>query len=187
MRGPLQYQLTREDQMEKMIWILTLIFLMNTNGCKETPTQMELKSHTPAFPGAEGFGAYTMGGRGGNVYIVTNLNDDGAGSLRNAVEASGPRIVVFEISGTIELESRLRISNPYITIAGQTAPGDGICLKNYELDINTHDVIIRYLRVRPGDPSQAENDAISIRSSNVIVDHCSASWSIDEALSSTGV
>ncbi len=171
--------------MKKMLWILPIIFLMNTNGCEELPTTVEPSYGTPAFPGAEGFGAYSKGGRGGTVYIVTNLNDEGEGSLRNAVEAIGPRIVVFEISGTIELESRLRIRNPYITIAGQTAPGDGICLKNYELDINAHNVIIRYLRVRPGDPSRAENDAISIHSSNVIVDHCSASWSIDEALSAT--
>ena len=102
----------------------------------------------PAFPGAEGYGAMTRGGRGGKVIIVTNLNDSGPGSLRDACETEGPRIVVFEVSGTITLEKRLTISNPYITIAGQTAPGDGICIRRYPLSINTSEVIIRYIRVR---------------------------------------
>ena len=138
----------------------------------------------PAFPGAEGFGASTPGGRGGQVFLVTNLNDSGPGSLRAAVEAEGPRIVVFRVSGTIELESKLVIRNPYITIAGQSAPGDGICLKNYQMGIKTHDVILRYMRFRPGDPSGADIDALEGRGcQNIIIDHCSASWSIDECVS----
>ncbi|MBW6534031.1 MAG: pectate lyase [Mariniphaga sp.] len=137
-----------------------------------------------AFPTAEGYGKYTVGGRGGKVYEVTNLNDDGQGSLRAAVNASGPRTVVFRVSGNIELESPITIRNPYITIAGQTAPGDGICLKGYPLNIGADQVIVRYIRVRPGDVSGKDYDAVSSRyTKHIIVDHVSASWSIDECMS----
>jgi pectate lyase len=137
-----------------------------------------------AFPTAEGYGKYTVGGRGGKVFEVTNLNDSGEGSLRAAVEASGPRTVVFKISGTIELEKDLRIKNPNITIAGQTAPGDGICLKKSPLVIGADNVIIRYLRVRLGNESGEDADAISSRfTKNLILDHVSASWSVDETMS----
>jgi pectate lyase len=140
--------------------------------------------NVPAFPGAEGHGSMTRGGRGGRVMPVTNLNDSGAGSLRNAVEAEGPRIVVFRISGTIVLESPLRISRPYITIAGQTAPGDGITIRKYPLQIDADEVVIRYIRVRLGDESGDDADAISSRyRKNIILDHISASWSIDETVS----
>lgn len=144
----------------------------------------DLSKRQLAFPGAEGFGAYSKGGRGGKVLFVDNLNDSGPGSLRAAVEDSLPRIVVFRVSGTIELKSDLIVSEPYITIAGQTAPGDGICLKNYALKVRgTHDVVIRFLRVRPGIKSGKPDDAINIAySQNVIIDHCSASWSTDETL-----
>lgn len=140
----------------------------------------------PAFPGAEGFGAYAKGGRGGEVLFVTNLNDSGPGSLRAACEAEGPRIVVFRVAGTIELRSGISIKNPYITIAGQTAPGDGVCVKNDGFSISTHDVVVRYLRVRPGDGSGDPTDAISIgNGQRVIVDHCSCSWATDEVLTVT--
>lgn len=135
--------------------------------------------HLPSFPGAEGYGSVARGGRGGRVIAVTNLNAFGPGSLRAAVEAEGPRIVVFRISGTIDLESGLRIFHPYITIAGQTAPGDGITIKG-SLGIRADDVIIRYLRVRADTPG----DALGGRGhENIMIDHVSASWSTDEVLS----
>jgi len=134
----------------------------------------------PAFPGAEGFGAGASGGRGGEVYEVTNLEDAGPGSLRDAISQPN-RTIVFRISGTIDLKSRLSLSQPNITIAGQTAPGDGICLRGHELFIaNTQNVIVRFLRLRPGDEEKVELDALTIwNSKDVIIDHCSLSWSTD--------
>ena len=145
------------------------------------------ETQLPAFPGAEGWGANAKGGRGGIVLTVTNLNDSGEGSFREAVMNPNPRIVIFNVSGTIELKSELIIKSPYLTIAGQTAPGDGICLKNFPLRIqNTNDIIIRGMRVRPGINSGligSEIDGIEIRESeNVIVDHCTVSWSNDEGI-----
>ena len=139
----------------------------------------------PAFPSAEGFGKYTSGGRGGLVYIVSNLNDSGQGSLRWALEAKGPRIVVFEISGTIELNNPIYVKDGNLTIAGQTAPGDGITLKNFPLRIRNKDnIIIRFIRFRMGDLMKKENDVFEAQfCTGLMVDHCSFSWGIDETLS----
>ena len=141
-----------------------------------------------AFPEAEGFGAMAKGGRGGRVIFVTNLNDHGPGSFREACLAKGPRVVIFRVGGLITLESPLKITEPYLTIAGQTAPGDGICLRSNLFNIAASEVVVRFLRVRLGDLTKLESDSFSIYtpSRNVIVDHCSASWSIDETLSATG-
>lgn len=139
-----------------------------------------------AFPGAEGYGKWTVGGRGGRILTVTNLNDSGEGSFRDAVEQTGARIVVFAVDGTIELKSPLRINNDSITIAGQSAPGDGICLKDYPLVVNASNVIIRYIRVRVGDRYRLDSDGVGggrYGQKNVILDHLSVSWSIDECLS----
>lgn len=137
-----------------------------------------------AFPGAEGGGMYATGGRGGKVLFVDNLNDKGEGSLREAVEEEGPRIVIFRISGNIHLQKPIYIKNKDITIAGQTAPGDGICLVNCGIKVETDNVIIRFLRIRPGNTMKDETDAISgIRQRNIIIDHCSFSWSDDEVAS----
>ena len=137
-----------------------------------------------AFPGAEGFGANAIGGRGGSVYHVTNLNDSGADSLRNGItSATGPRTIVFDVGGTIQLQSALSNYKSYITIAGQTAPGAGIEVVGNTTSTYANDVIIRYMRFRGGDAAQ---DSLSVRSSkNVIIDHVSASWGMDETLSVT--
>ncbi|UCH15871.1 MAG: pectate lyase [Bacteroidales bacterium] len=162
---------------EKIIISVVVLLLL-------TVVYLTAKGQQIAFPGAEGYGKYAKGGRGGVVYEVTNLNDSGEGSLRTAIEATGPRTVIFRISGNIELESPLRVKNPFITIAGQTAPGDGICIKNHPISIDADHVIIRYIRLRPGDVSGNDYDAISGRYfKNVIVDHVSASWSVDETMS----
>jgi len=141
-----------------------------------------------AFPGAEGYGRFAIGGRGGRVIKVTNLNDSGPGSFRAAVEADGPRTVVFDVSGKIVLQDKLAVRNPYLTIAGQTAPGKGICIANYNLGmLGTHDVVVRFLRVRPGDTSGQTLDGMGMASTDhSIIDHCSISWTQDEAFSSRG-
>jgi pectate lyase len=163
---------------------LNFNYVAADNSRPAAPLQpMPRLDHLPSFPGAEGHGSKTRGGRGGTVIAVTNLNDSGAGSLRAAVEAEGPRIVVFRVSGTVQLKSKLTIRHPYITIAGQTAPGDGITLRDQGLEISADEVIIRYIRVRPGDESGVNVDAVTGRyNENIILDHVSTSWGTDEVL-----
>ncbi|MGA2501658.1 MAG: hypothetical protein ABSH20_28285, partial [Tepidisphaeraceae bacterium] len=147
-------------------------------------------TNVPAFPGAEGAGGFAIGGRGGDVYHVINVNDDGPGSLRYGIETtSGSRTILFDVSGTITLFSDLKINQPYLTVAGQTAPGDGICLQGLLTSVeHTHDVQARFLRCRPGDfycPFFQDDSFHFYYASNSIADHISASWSIDEVLSTT--
>ena len=148
---------------------------------------------TPAFPGAEGFGRYVTGGRGGNVYHVTSLADDGSvGTLRWALGKSGVKTIVFDVSGTIHLKSALNISIGNVTIAGQTAPGDGICVADYPVAIKANNVIVRYMRFRLGNNNVLVNGADGwdgfggFDQQDWMIDHCSVSWSIDECLSVLG-
>ena len=149
-------------------------------------------SALPVFPGAVGFGSETIAGRGGMVIKVTNLNAAGNGSLKAALDLSIPRVVIFEVAGTIELHEDLFIRNPYITLAGQSAPSPGITIRGASITILTHDVLIQHIRIRVGDdqdgPAKEDRDALKIHNNykqthNVIIDHCSFSWSIDENVS----
>jgi pectate lyase len=139
----------------------------------------------PAFPGAEGAGRFSFGGRGGRVFIITNLADSGPGTLREACESAGPRTVLFNVAGIIHLDMPLHIRAPYMTISGQTAPGDGICIAGQTTHVDTHDVVLRYLRFRRGQTNVFERDDALGGSpvGNIIVDHCSTSWGLDENLS----
>ncbi len=175
--------------MKTSSFLLTIAMLTSTLvGYAVTPDQIVRREQARplAFPTAQGWGSHAWGGRGGKVLYVTSLDDSGQGSLRWAVEQTGARTVVFAVSGTIQLQSPLRINHDSITIAGQTAPGDGICLRDYPLVVNASDVIVRYLRVRPGDDSGKECDGAGggkYGQHDVILDHLSVSWSVDECLS----
>jgi hypothetical protein len=139
----------------------------------------------PAFPGAEGGGMYSFGGRGGKVFVVTSLEDSGPGTLREACEAGGPRVVVFNVAGIIRLKDKIRVRAPYVTINGATAPGDGVCVAGNTLELETHDVIVRHMRFRRGGMNPGDrNDSIGGNPvGNVMIDHVSASWGLDENMS----
>jgi hypothetical protein len=139
----------------------------------------------PAFPGAEGGGRHAFGGRGGRVFVVTSLDDSGPGTFREACEAGGPRIVVFNVAGIIRLKDRIRIRAPYITIDGSSAPGDGVCIAGNTVELDTHDVIVRHMRFRRGETDVRDrNDSIGGNPiGNIMIDHVSASWGLDENMS----
>lgn len=177
--------------MRRIVFLSVFLLFFSCQLSNYKSLTIENEGRIFAFPTAEGFGAYTKGGRGGKVLHVTNLNNDGEGSLRWAINQDYPRTIVFDVSGIIELTETLLISKPYITIAGQTAPGGGVCLKGETLRVEANEVIIRYIRVRLGDGKNGQGslqgkDAISIaKGNNIIVDHCSTSWSLDEVLSTS--
>lgn len=171
--------------------VLTVIIVFLHSCHAQKQAVKETTAMAIAFPGAEGFGKYTTGGRGGKIYIVTNLNDKGPGSFREAAEAKEKRIILFAVSGTIHLETKLSIKGD-ATIAGQTAPGDGICFADQTVLLGGDNIIVRYLRFRLGDKYQrggmvdgnGGDDAFGgVRRKNIIVDHCSMSWSTDEVFS----
>ena len=186
------------NQIAKLTWVSFLFtlsaFIAVDAGAQEThgpDAGSASLASVPAFPGAQGYGAYTPGGRGGRVIAVTSLAAEGPGTLAEALQAEGPRIIVFRVGGTIELTGDLDITEPYVTVAGQTAPGDGICIRGGGIVVKTHNVVLRHLRIRVGDhpvgARPGNRDALFItgrpgESYNVIVDHCSVSWAIDETL-----
>ena len=179
--------------MNKTLLILNvcLLFCLTACGQQNKIESVPANNNAIAFPGAEGFGKYTSGGRGGKIFIVSNLNDKSTGSFREAAEAKGKRIIVFAVSGTIHLETKLTVRGD-VTIAGQTAPGDGICLADNSVGLGGDNIIVRYLRFRMGDKYQkggmvdgnGGDDAFGgTHRKNIIIDHCSMSWSTDEVFS----
>jgi len=177
--------MTRTANKIRFAFLGALLLALASTVCAEPPV--------PAFPGAQGWAAHTPGGRGGRIIRVTTLASEGPGSFLEAVNAKGPRIVVFEVGGVIDLDLKtVKIREPFLTIAGQTAPQPGITLIRGGIDIATHDVVVRHLRVRPGEAGQPKRsgvdfDAIStVGAHDVIVDHCSLTWATDENLSASG-
>ncbi len=187
--------------MFKYITLLILVLSIFFASCKpevelpdpdeEDPTDTlteypaPLRDTVPAFPGAQGGAKFIMGGAGGDVYVVTKLEDSFSdGTLRSALGKFGKRTIVFAVAGVIELNYKLSITNGDVTIAGQTAPGDGICIKNFPMEINADNVIVRFMRFRMGDEKMTADDALMGRNrKNIMIDHCSMSWSTDECSS----
>jgi pectate lyase len=192
-------------QLYRTVCVTSLALLLTVSGCAtpspsaNVPAGRENADFSPVpagpvwfFPSID-WQAITDGGRGGEIVRVTTLANDGPGSLREAIAKEGPRIVVFEVGGVIDLEKQtISINNPDITIAGQTAPSPGITLIRGGIDVKTNDVIIQHLRIRPGDNGEARGsgfaeDSVSTASAhNLIVDHCSLTWAVDENLSASG-
>lgn len=183
----------REISIRALIYFLVLVFFVDASGHYDPnllDSHIQFNENKPelkAFPGAQGFGTDTPGGRGGKVIYVTSLADSGPGTLREALATWGPRTILFSISGTITLERDIEIFDPYVTIAGQTAPGEGIQIRGAQIRIKTHDVIIRYLKVRSGDAENdsytADRDAIALTDDNnaynIVIDHSSLTWGSD--------
>ncbi len=185
-----KFALSDIDHMKTYYWRVD-----EAESTDATPTKGEVwrfRGRFLAFPTAEGYGRFARGGRGGRVIEVTNLDDNETGtpipgSYRAAIEAQGPRTIVFRVSGLIQLKAPCIIRNGYVTVAGQTAPGDGICLANYSAGVAANDVIVRFIRVRVGDKSRKAMDGLGLGySDNSIIDHCSISWAMDEGTSSRG-
>ena len=184
-QGPLpEFQVPGDLKMRGCFVACVVVIAVGMTATNGARARSRLPTQLVAFPGAEGAGRFSLGGRGGRVIKVTTLADGGPGSLRAAIEAAGPRIVVFDISGTITLVKPLTIREPRITIAGQSAPGDGITIRNQSLKVEAGDVVIRYIRSRLGDEGGTQGDAIWVHSGRrIILDHVSTSWSVDETLS----
>jgi hypothetical protein len=165
----------------------------NEGGVESTgvPDSAALSEALPVFPGAEGTGTTTPAGRAGQVIRVTNLHDRGPGTLRAALAGDGPRVILFESAGIIDLDSNLVIEQPFVTVAGQTAPSPGITLRGATVVVATHDVLIQHIRIRVGDdpegPRPGARDALRLLGSeeiyNIVIDHVSMSWAIDELFS----
>ncbi len=184
--------------MKNALFLVSLYGVFAMTACAQSKKTISATAPVDlaiAFPGAEGYGKYTTGGRGGKIFIVSNLHDKGPGSFREAAEAKGKRIIVFAVSGTIHLDTRLTIKGD-VTIAGQTAPGDGICLADNSVGLGGDNIIVRYLRFRMGDRYQSQKGMVdgsggddafgASKRKNIIIDHCSMSWSTDEVCSVYG-
>ena len=179
----------------RKIGLLTILFFgflacsQNSGGDDPTPPGGKVL----AFPGAEGGGKYAVGGRSSNIYVVESLEDDPndpkRGTFRYAMQATGRRMIIFNVAGRIELTTELQVKNGYVTVLGQSAPGDGICISGCPVVVQADNVIIRFMRFRMGDQKGMEGDALTIAKGhkNIMIDHCSCSWSTDECLSMYGV